>query len=226
MFNVSISRGWQQQFTGSHIGMLLIDNIDNSKRATPLDEIKKDIELKVRKKFAGYSRNDLIKLDTLRAYKKYYGKFDKTYHVLLQLESVAFKNKTLPSVNPLVDACFAAEMDTHILTAGHDADLLEGGISIEATIGTECFSQLNGKSRTLKANDMMMRDEKGIVCTILYGQDQRTPISPNTKRALYVAYVPAGITRDAVNAHLNVIKSNVLAFSPEAEVRYLEIHNA
>jgi hypothetical protein len=38
--------------------------------------------------------------------------------------------------------------------------------------------------------------------------------------------VPAGITRDAVNAHLNVIKSNVLAFSPEAEVRYLEIHNA
>jgi len=92
----------------------------------------------------------------------------------------------LPSVTPLVDANFIAEIDTLLLSAGHDVDLLEGGVTIDVTDGTESFTQMSGKSRTLKADDMMMSDERDIVCTILYGQDQRTPISSKTTRALYV----------------------------------------
>ncbi len=226
MFNVNASEDWRNRFPGCHIGMLLIGNVDNSKRATPLDERKKEIESRVREKYAGYSRDDLLKLDTLGAYRKYYKKFDKTYHVQLQLESVVHKEKSLPNVSPLVDACFASEMDTFLLTAGHDADLLEGAISIDVTSGTESFTQMNGNPRTLKADDMMMKDEKGVICTIIYGQDQRTPISPKTKRALYVAYVPEGIIRDAVVSHLDTINDNVLLFAPEANVEYQEVHSA
>ena len=226
MVNVNISEEWRNKFLGSHIGMLLIGNVDNSKRKTPLDERKKEIESRVREKFAGYSRGDLLKFETLNAYRKYYKKFDKTYHVLLQLESVVHKEKSLPNINPLVDACFASEMDTFLLTAGHDTDLLEGTISIDVTSGTESFTQMNGNSRILKADDMMMKDEKGVVCTIIYGQDQRTPISPKTKRALYVAYVPEGIIRNAVVSHLDTIKDNVLLFAPEANVEYQEVHSA
>jgi DNA/RNA-binding domain of Phe-tRNA-synthetase-like protein len=226
MFKVNVSEEWRNNFPGSHIGILLIGNIDNSKRATPLDERKKEIETRVREKYAGYSRDDLLKLDTLAAYRKYYKKFDKTYHVQLQLESVVHKQKSLPNVSPLVDACFASEMDTFLLTAGHDADLLEGAISIDVTSGTDSFTQMNGKPKTLKAGDMMMKDEKGVVCTIIYGQDQRTPISPKTKRALYVAYVPDGITRDAVVLHLDSIKDNVLLFAPELNVEYQDVQSA
>lgn len=226
MVNVNISEGWQNKFSGSHIGMLLIGNVDNSKRSTPLDERKKEIESRVREKFAGYSRGDLLALETLKAYRKYYKKFDKTYHVLLQLESVVHKKKSLPSVNPLVDACFASEMDTFLLTASHDTDLLEGTISIGVTTGTERFTQMNGNSRILKADDMMMKDEKGVVCTIIYGQDQRTSISPETNRAFFVTYVPEGISRHTVVSHLETIKDNVLLFAPEANVDYQEIHSA
>lgn len=226
MINVNISEKWRNKFPGSHIGILLIGNVDNSKRVTLLDKRKKEIESRVREKFAGYSRRDLLELEVLKAYKKYYKQFNKTYHVLLQLESVVHKNKSLPNINPLVDAYFASEMDTFLLTAGHDADLLEGAIIIDVTSGTERFTQMNGNSRILKADDMMMKDEKGVVCTIIYGQDQRTPISPKTKRALYVAYVPEGITRTAVISHLDTIKDNVLFFAPKANVEYEKVHSA
>lgn len=120
----------------------------------------------------------------------------------------------------------AAELETFILTSGHDADLLEAPISIDATQGGEAFVQMNGSEQSLKPNDMMMSDGKGIVCTIIYGQDQRTPISPNTRRALYVAYAPAGVPVAAVQQQLDSIRENVRRFAPEAEVEMIELFRA
>src|SRR5262245_64447502 len=67
----------------------------------------------------------------MAGYVHYYKRFGKTYHVLLQLESIVLKSKGLPSVSPLVDANFTAEVETLVLTAGHDAQQLQGEISID-----------------------------------------------------------------------------------------------
>ena len=42
----------------------------------------------------------------------------------LQLESIVLKAKSLPDVSPAVDANFMAEVETLILTAGHDVEML------------------------------------------------------------------------------------------------------
>ena len=218
MLPIEVTERWHRTFEGGAVGVLLVENVDNAKRKTALDAHKREVEATLRTQFDGFSRADLLELPILQAYRRYYKKFNKTYHVQLQLESVVQKGKKLPNVTPLVDANFAAELETLVLTAGHDADLLEGTITIDATQVGDEFVQMNGKKRPLKPNDMMMRDEKGIVCTIIYGQDQRTPISPSTRRALYVAYAPAGVLADAVQKQLEAIRDNVLRFAPEARI--------
>ena len=96
-------------------------------------------------------------------------------------------------ISPLVDANFAAELNTLILTAGHNANLLKDPVRIDTTeIGDE-FTQMNGVLKPLIPGDMKMSDSDGIVCTIIYGQDQRTPISLKTRRVLYAAYAPPGV---------------------------------
>lgn len=226
MIEVAVTDKWKQGFPGAHIGMLLMGNVDNTKRPTPLDEMKKELVSSLRSKYAGYSRADLLELEELRAYKAYYKQFGNTCHVQLQLESVLHKRRSLPNVSPLVDANFAAEMETLLLTAGHDADCLCPPVTIDISNGSEEFIQMNGNKKILKANDMMMTDARGVVCTVIYGQDQRTPISPKTRRALYVTYVPAGVGRSAVATHLDTIKRNVLLFAPDAEVEYQQVHAA
>lgn len=218
MLQMNVTNRWHDAFPGGHVGVLLIANVDNSKRITPLDDRKREIEARLRKTFVGSSRADLLELNVLKAYRSYYKQFDKTYHVQLQLESVVHKGKSLPSVSPLVDANFAAELETLVLTAGHDADLLEPPVTLDATQGGEAFTQMGGAQRSLRPNDMMMSDGKGIICTILYGQDRRTPISPNTRRAFYVAYAPIGVPVGAVRQQLDSICENVRLFAPEAEV--------
>lgn len=226
MFQIELNGRWHDTFPGGHVGLLLIGKVNNARRPTPLDQRKREIESSLREKFAGFSRVDLLELEVLKAYRTYYKKFNKTYHVQLQLESVLQKGKSLPNVNPLVDANFAAELETLVLTAGHDADLLEAPITIDATQGNETFIQMNGSERTLRPNDMMMSDGKGVICTIIYGQDKRTPISPNTRRSLYVAYAPAGVPATAVQQQLDLIQENVRLFAPEAEVEMFEIYAA
>jgi DNA/RNA-binding domain of Phe-tRNA-synthetase-like protein len=206
--------------------MLLIGNVDNGTHSTALDRLKKDVVSTLRSRYSGYSRADLLELEVLGAYKSYYKKFSKTYHIQLQLESILHKGKSLPTVNPLVDANFGAEMETFLLTAGHDADCLCSPVIIDISRGTEEFVQMNGGKKISKAGDMMMTDAMGVVCTIIYGQDRRTPISPQTQRALYVAYVPPGVEAETVISHLDIIKRNVLLFAPDAEVEYQQVHSA
>lgn len=149
MFEVEVADLWHDTFTGGYVGLLLVGNVDNSVRSTYLDRRKREVESRLREKFADFSRQDLLELDILKAYRSYYKKFDKTYHVQLQLESIVQKGKSLPDVTPLVDANFTAELETLVLTAGPDASLLEAPVTIDAIRGNEEFVQMNGSKKTL-----------------------------------------------------------------------------
>ncbi|MFN2196530.1 MAG: phenylalanine--tRNA ligase beta subunit-related protein [Anaerolineales bacterium] len=214
MLPIQAAEAWHTGFPGAHIGLLLVGPVDNTPRPSPLDEAKISLAAQLRTRFGGYSRAELNELPVLAAYKNYYRQFNKTYHVLLQLESVVHKHKSLPAINPMVDAGFAAELETLILTAAHDADTLVPPITISASTGEEQMRSLTGSLKQLKAGDMIMLDAQGVVCSILYGQDQRTPLTPHSRQVLYVAYAPAGITAAQVNTHLETILHYVRLCAP------------
>src|SRR5215218_5871862 len=100
MVQIDVTERWHQTFQGGHVGVLLVGKVDNSPRPTPLDLRKQAIAAQLRDTFAGYSRADLLELAVLRAYRSYYKKFGKTYHVQLQLESIVYNGKSLPNVSP------------------------------------------------------------------------------------------------------------------------------
>jgi DNA/RNA-binding domain of Phe-tRNA-synthetase-like protein len=218
MVAINFTTAWHQTFAAGHVGLLLIGRVDNTGRPAALEEHKRALEAELRQRYGSLSRAELQQLDILQAYKAYYRKFNKSYHVQLQLESVTHKGKSLPAVNPLVDSCFAAELETHLLTASHDADRLVAPVTIDASTGREALVMMSGEPKQIVANDMMMTDAQGVVCTIIYGQDNRTPVTPDTRRVLYVTYAPPGITRPAVAAHHETLIHNVRLFAPGAAV--------
>jgi len=80
------------------------------------------------------------------------------------------------------------------------------------------ITQMNGANKSIRAGDMVMKDAEGVSCSILYGQDNRSPIEPETDHVLYVAYAPNGISSDIVASQLQKIEENVRLFSPKAFV--------
>jgi len=218
MLSISATHEWRNTHPGGIIGLLELSGIENTHLSSSLDEQKRATEANLRERYQGFTRQDFLALPVMTAYELYYKRFDKTYHVLLQVESIVLKGKKLPNVLPLVDANFIAEVETLVLTAGHDVVKLHEPISIDVSREGDQMTQMNGASKVIRASDMVMRDADGISCSIIYGQDNRSPISANTSHALYVAYAPAGVSAEIVDAQLQKIEENIRIFSPNVTV--------
>jgi DNA/RNA-binding domain of Phe-tRNA-synthetase-like protein len=206
---ISATDAWRAAHAGAAIGLLELSGVAGSGESGRLADRKRETEARLRDRYQGLTRQDFPALPVMAAYVRYYKRFSKTYHVQLQLESIVLKGKSLPSVSPLVDANFAAEVDTLVLTAGHDATKLEGAVSIDVSRDGDQMTQMNGSLTALRPGDMVMRDARGVCCSIIYGQDNRSPISRESSHVLYVAYAPAGVPATAVEAQLQAIEDNV-----------------
>lgn len=218
MKEITGSADWHAAHPGAAIGLLEVSGAENGPAGTGLESRKRETELRLRERYAGLARSDLVAMPVMAAYVKYYKHFEMTYHVLLQVESIAWKGRALPDVSPLVDANFIAEVDTLVLTAGHDADKLVGPLCIDVAAPGEEMIAMNGKPSQLRPGDMLMRDARGVCCSILHGQDNRSPITRETRQVLYVSYAPAGVPAEAVLDHLQRIESGLRLFAPGARV--------
>jgi DNA/RNA-binding domain of Phe-tRNA-synthetase-like protein len=207
---------WRRAHPGAIIGLLELSGVDNASASELLEPHKREIEARLAAHYGEMTRQELRAQAVLSAYASYYKRFKKTYHVQLQVESIAHKGKRLPSVSPLVDANFMAEVETWVLTAGHDVDQLSEPVVIDVSREGERMRQMDGSEREIYAGDMVMRDPEGIRCSILYGQDDRSLIAPATNQALYVAYAPQGVPAEAVEAQLGRIEAYVRLFAPGA----------
>ena len=213
MLAISATDEWRAAHPGATIGLLELSGVENTRPSSRVNERKREIEADLRERYKGFTRKDFLALPVMAEYDRYYTRFNKTYHVQLQLESIVLKGKHLPDVSPAVDANFMAEVETLILTAGHDSQKLRGPIVIDVSGESEQMTQMNGAPKAIRSGDMIMRDADGICCSIIYGQDARSPISPETSRVLYVAYAPAGIAADKVEGQLRGIEENLRLFS-------------
>lgn len=221
-----VSDTWKSTFPDAHEGVLIMRGALNPAQHAQLEARKKALEEELRARFSGQDRPALEQHPVLQAYASYYRRFKKTYHVQLQLESLLFKEKPIPSVAALVEAMFMAEMDNLLLTAGHDLDTVRPPVTLDVAKGTESYVLLRGVPQTPKAGDMMIVDGEGIISNIIYGPDQRTQITPQTTNAIFTVYAPPGIPAQAVDKHLQEIQQNVQLVSPDAQVEMLRVFDA
>ena len=226
MLLISPTDGWRTTHLGAVIGLLELSGVDNTHTSNQLDEQKRETEARLRERYKGFTRQDFLALPVISAYDQYYKRFNKTYHVQLQVESIVLKGKSLPNVSPLVDSNFIAEVETLVLTAGHDVAKLHGPISMDVSYEGDQIAQMNGDIKAIRAGDMIMRDANSVCCSIIYGQDNRSPISPETTRVLYVAYAPVGVPAETVDAQLKKIVENIRLFSPTAIVERHQLISA
>jgi len=223
---LTVTDKWSTTYPGASVGILAMQNVVNPKRHPALDARKTEVENGLRSRFAGQDRAAVKALPTIQAYDAYYKQFKKTYHVLLQLESVAFKGRPIPSVATLVEAMFAAELKNLLLTAGHDLEAVRMPVRIDVADGSERFVKLNGEEQMLKPGDMYIADAEGVLSSVIYGPDRRTQITTHTRQALFTVYAPAGIEQEAVRQHLQDIEANIKLFAPESRTTILDVYSA
>jgi DNA/RNA-binding domain of Phe-tRNA-synthetase-like protein len=217
----SVTEAWRETYPGAWMGVLALRGVANPKRHGGLDHIKAGLEAELRSRWA--DKQELRAAGPLPVYKGYYRRFKKTYHVQMQLESVALKGKPVPRVAALVEAMFVAELKNLLLTAGHDLDEVEQPVRLDVATGHEAYVRLNGQDQVLKAGDMYVADSAGVLSSVIYGPAQRASIASGTTGALFTVYAPPGIEEERVRAHLADIEAYARLIAPGAETELLQV---
>lgn len=224
MFEVTTA--WKSAFPDAHAGVLVMREVTNPPRHPALEQQKTELEEHLRAHFSGQDRTALLSDPILQAYSNYYKQFKKTYHVQLQLESIGWKGKSIPSVSALVECMFMAEVKNRLLTAGHDLDVLRLPLTLNVSNGSERYTLMRGEEQVLKPGDMFIRDQEGVISSIIYGPDKRTQITPNTHNVIFTVYAPAGIEKSSIEQHLEAIRDYVKLIAPQSTVELLRVYAA
>ncbi len=77
----------------------------------------------------------------------------------------------------LLQSMFFNELESMLLTAGHDLNKLELPLHLNLAAGTECYQSISGRELTAAAGDMIMSDSTRVFSSILKGPDYDTRLT-------------------------------------------------
>ena len=214
---INLSESWKITIPAPCVGLLAVTNMPNQKDHPDLKSAREALEDELRSKYGAMDRKSLRETPVFAAYDAFYRPFKKSYHVQLQLESVVFKGKSIFSPSALVACMFMAELETGLLTAAHDLTSLALPLVADMATGNETYQRLDGSEQVLKEGDLFIRDQEGILSSVIYGPDQRTQIRPETEQAVFTTYGPPGISKTQVHEQLEILESFIKIFAPTAE---------
>jgi DNA/RNA-binding domain of Phe-tRNA-synthetase-like protein len=220
------SNDWHAGHAGAIAAILAMGGVANSSDHPALDEARLQLEAALSRRYEGMDRPALRAMHPIDAYDRYYRRFGQTYHVQHQIESVAIKGKSIPRRAALVEAMFMAELESLVLTAGHDLDRLVLPVTVDTAKRGDSVVLLSGATKEPPVDDMLMRDGEGIISTVVLGPDSRTQIASETTNALFAVYAPVGVGEELVRTHLAAIERNVRLVTPEATTIAIELITA
>lgn len=208
-------------YPGTKIGILIMKNIFY---LDCLNQRDMSISLnKIHRRYGHSDRKELKNLNPIHAYTSYYKKFGYTYPVLAQLESVLKGKKALHAQPGLLQAMFLSELESMLLTAGHDLTKLKLPLQLKLASGNETYKSISVKEVTAVRGDLMICDNKNIISSILRGPDFESCILESTADVLFTIYGPPGIETDYIESSLQRLEEMIKAFSHSSSTEIIQV---
>lgn len=103
-----------------------------------------------------------------------------------------------PIVNLYIDTHIIAEMCHGILMAIQDLDHFHGEWRLDLANEGETFQGVSGRMIHCKEEEIVLRDETGMVCSLFQGPDFRTKVDPSSKNIVVYVFTAPGIQEEPV----------------------------
>jgi DNA/RNA-binding domain of Phe-tRNA-synthetase-like protein len=103
-----------------------------------------------------------------------------------------------PIVNLYIDTHIMAEMCHGILMAIQDLDRFQGAWRLDLAAEGETFQGVSGGMLLCKEEEIVLRDEGGIVCSLFQGPDFRTKVDSSSKNIVVYVFTAPGTKEEHV----------------------------
>jgi len=202
---LSITPAYANRYPGVVFGITLIEGCRNPANPEGLDLFKRKLLRRMRRReiLADITRR-------IEIYDRFFAVFGFECPLPKHLKRTV--QSGFPRYNLMVDAHFMAEMCEGILVAVTDLDRFDGGLSLDIAHEGEPCRGMGGHFMKTQTGEIVLRDEKEIVCVLCQGADEKTRVTESTKNVLFYAYAVPGIEPRHIAAGLRIAAETMTAF--------------
>lgn len=201
----SISQAYQARYPGVAFGLTLITGCKPAADPQGYEQYKRKLLRKMRK------RETLAEITKrIETYDRFFQSFGFECPLPKHLKRTV--NSGFPQYNLQVDAHFMAEMCAGILVAVTDYDQIEGRMLLDIGRAGESSRGMGGRLFTTKEGEIVLRDEKDIICVLCQGADEKTRVKDDSRNVLFYAYAVPGIDAVHIREGLSVAAETMERF--------------
>jgi len=212
----SITQNYLATYPDVGFGLTLISGCRDAENPAGFDQYKRKLLRAMRK------RETLAQIsDRIVTYAGFFQQFGFDCPLTKHLKRTI--NSGFPRYSLFVDAHFMAEMCAGILVAVTDFKKFEGNLTLDVADENEICAGMGGREFVTQKSEIVLRDEKEIVCVLCQGADERTRVSQDTENVLFYAYAVPGIDRSYLKEGLTIAADATVEFGG-GKIEYLEIY--
>jgi len=200
-----ISERYRAVYPGVGFGLTLITDCQNHQNPPGFDQYKRKLLRKMRK------RETLAEISArIETYAAFFQSFGFECPLTKHLQRTVHSG--FPRYDLIVDAHFMAEMCAGILVAVTDDNRFDGNLMLDVSAEGEVCAGMGGREFVTKEDEIVLRDEKEIVCVLCQGADEKTRAREDTTHVLFYAYAVPGIDSQYLKQGLTIAAETMTEF--------------
>jgi DNA/RNA-binding domain of Phe-tRNA-synthetase-like protein len=201
----SLSSAYRHLYPGLGFGLALISNCSNPANPSGFDGYKRALlrRMRQRETLAGIT-------ERINRYDEFFRGFGYGCPLTKHLKRTVHSG--FPRYNLMVDTHFMSEMCAGILVAVTDFDRFEGSLTLDVAREGEICRGMGGREFITKQDEIVLRDDRDIVCVLAQGADEKTRVSENTSQVLFYAYAVPGIDSRHLQDGLTIAADTMVQF--------------
>jgi DNA/RNA-binding domain of Phe-tRNA-synthetase-like protein len=212
----SMSQKYLNDFPDVGFGLSLISGCRHLLNPEGFDHYKRKLLRKMRR------RDTLAQISgRIEMYANFFQQFGFDCPLTQHLKRTI--NSGFPRYSLFVDAHFMAEMCAGILVAVTDYDRFDGNLQLDVAEEKEICAGMGGREFITKKGEIVLRDEKEIVCVLCQGADEKTRVTDDSENVLFYAYAVPGIDRAPLKEGLTIAADTLAEFGG-GKIEFIDIY--
>lgn len=183
-----------ENFPGLHVGVVLVNGIDNSLSSPGAEAVLLSTQARVRSTLDLPSLSSHPRIASWKAAYSAFGAKPSKYRCSVEnLCRRVLDGKSVPSINALVDVYNAVSLSHVLPVGGDDLEWVQGDVRLCVAQGDERFLELNATEvKHPQAGEVIYRDDADVLCRRWnWRESDKTKTTPKTRKAvLYVEGLP------------------------------------
>ena len=210
-----MSQKYRKIYPGVVSGLTLIAGCRDASNPPGFDQYKRKLLRKMRK------RETLAQItERIEIYTRFFQSFGFDCPLPKHLKRTV--NSGFPRYSLYVDAHFMAEMCAGILVAVTDFNQFNGNLTLDVAHEGEICAGMGGREFITREGEIVLRDEKDIVCVLCQGADEKTRVREESVDVLFYAYAVPGIAGQYLREGLTIAADTLVEFG-RGKLKFVEV---